>query len=1183
MDIKKKAIWGTFLNLAKHNAYIIINILNERLGGSGDIAQRDEDIEKLLNDSKVFKALRNADKKDPEQQLRAIEGLTQHFPFLRYWEKTDTPGEAIDHLMTSALRRLNMERNFFSHYYPQDQDYRHTYVRAEAHDEDANPTKQQAALTRLWDEYLQFLGEENSPQRQIAIRRYYELSPQNSNFTDRDRRKLHEDLNKQYMTKKSYRLFDEDPHRFTDFGRVFFTCLFLDKRQAEALISQTVGLKSTRSLKERMTRKACTHHCCRMPKPRLMSGDLVLDILGELRRCPKELFRLLSEPDKQEAGLLPQINPEAALQRTDEEGNPLQHDTLIRNAKEDRFPHLALRYFDTMEAFKGLRFQLRLGKLTQQAYRKKMDGEERDRLLLKELHGFARLPKISAEGLSRDEGWRFYLAHTEKGDVNPNPVKAGDIVQFSPRYHIKSKTIAIKLTQADELPEIFKCQTKHNRPCFKAQNAIPDATLSIHELPNLFLYHFLEKKGVIRRPVESLIRQYQNTFQKIVQDIKCGDLLPIADSDWERENQTKKLRKRIANKSPYEPQKLQQLQERKDKLQAQLDQRYKKVIHWSNLPSDMRDYLLGVSQTDYKTRALSKLINLREETEKRLKDLNKDDENQKAGERTRLKPGDVASWLAQDMIYLKRPNKKYKNDGKPNRDQYRHLQRMLALYGEHKEQLRHFMIKLGLLGTDQTSTHPFLSKIISARPPTTWRSFYRLYLQKRRDFPGSHNADGQVRGIKEEAEGKYNSKQKKLLGGLSPTEIDRAYGYLFDFPYPLRSIQEKDYCHTPTRLPVGLFNAEIREGFRQLYAREGLDLEEKDVPAVLWQKYLRHDCQNFYTRTRHYTLPEKANISTEERQRLETAAHENLSEFLQELKTAIQLLQNKLSEKERKTTEIAQLKEDTAYQKEREEFMVRRNFRDHILETEKSLRYLEHTDRCLWQMAQMIQTHDTQSERITVDFAQATLRTLTDFLEGETSMSVPIPLGKDKVSYVFNTRKLKDYGELRQFAKDRRLPNLFAYFKPGIKLKETDLEAALQRLERGSVSSGGEDQNIILMLQKVMELEQAIHERYEKAFLICCGYEKGKHIEHEKYLKFLTSPECLNQSIEKLLQWNGEDRKKVNNIRNKLIHNEFPTVSDTEGLIQGPKDGQPLEDFFHTLLNKCFGIYDELTSSLSQK
>jgi len=127
----------------------------------------------------------------------------------------------------------------------------------------------------------------------------------------------------------------------------------------------------------------------RLPLQRITSDDsktgLMLNILGELQKCPDQLFEHLSKADQNKFRPLGEIEFET---ETD------VNEVLLKRF-EDRFPELILNYFDKMECFPNLRFQVIYGRFYFKAYEGSGLTENRTRRLYKNLFAFDKIENIN--------------------------------------------------------------------------------------------------------------------------------------------------------------------------------------------------------------------------------------------------------------------------------------------------------------------------------------------------------------------------------------------------------------------------------------------------------------------------------------------------------------------------------------------------------------------------------------------------------------------------------------------------------------------------------------------------------------------------------------------------------------------------------------------------------------------
>lgn len=179
-------------------------------------------------------------------------------------------------------------------------------------------------------------------------------------------------------------------------GLIFLVCQFIDKKYATMLFDQQ-GYRgygfygNNNEARCQYIREVFSAYRMQRLNERMNveRNDIALamDMLNELRRCPKELFDIIS-PDEQNKFRI----------KSDKTGE----EVLLRRSS-DRFALLAMQYIDCTGAFDKIRFQVSLGKYRYKFYDKTcIDGESHLRILQKELNGFGRLNDIDH---AREEQW----------------------------------------------------------------------------------------------------------------------------------------------------------------------------------------------------------------------------------------------------------------------------------------------------------------------------------------------------------------------------------------------------------------------------------------------------------------------------------------------------------------------------------------------------------------------------------------------------------------------------------------------------------------------------------------------------------------------------------------------------------------------------------------------------------
>lgn len=168
-------------------------------------------------------------------------------------------------------------------------------------------------------------------------------------------------------------------------GVAFLIALFLEKKYINSFISQIHlnGKIAENSEEYRIIRRSMSINSIVMPKERLHSDKkgvaTALDMLNELKRCPKELFDTLSYEDQ-------------STFRT----YSSDHNEVLFMRSKDRFVQLALQHIDNNNFFKGIRFHVNMGKLRYLFSQDKLciDNERRVRVIEHPINAYGRLAEV---------------------------------------------------------------------------------------------------------------------------------------------------------------------------------------------------------------------------------------------------------------------------------------------------------------------------------------------------------------------------------------------------------------------------------------------------------------------------------------------------------------------------------------------------------------------------------------------------------------------------------------------------------------------------------------------------------------------------------------------------------------------------------------------------------------------
>ena len=681
---KEKKLFAAYLNMARQNAFITLSHITKLTGGK---IGSEESLNQMVPIQQLAKkeAL-------PETIAKIMKLLDEHFPFLKPMldqdkkqekkrqqrELTDksnpfvplsTP-EMYHKILYNVFRELNSQRNQYTH-------VRH---KAEPFDK---------AL-------IQYMKNCFDGAVRVAKERF-NLPDKNVKHLFRSNEKPEIVYDKNGSTKRIYKekpisqykyKFDDDKGEITTTGLAFFTCLFLEKKYANMLLSQIHGFKRSgqKEVDEgaRATKTVFSIYNIRIPKLRIDSESsamaLGIDMLNEIKKCPAELFEHLDADNQKSFRIvLDESQPDDDLENT----------VLLRRF-ENRFPQLALSYIDQQKLFFNVHFQVALGTYRYKFYDKQgVDQKERVRIIQKKLHGFGRLQEIEER---RRLEWKNKIRSYE--DIEQD--HAGTypyITDTHAQYMVSNNRVGMYWNNTDD---------GYHLPTLKedgAKNQAPVCWLSIYELPALIFHSLLCSK---QYATQYIVCDYVRQYGKLFSDIRAGDLLP----------------------SP-------------DVIQA-VKKNYN--INFSQLPDEIRDYLSGKTkdiERKFVELAEARILRMIKNTQGRGHRIKndiatiRDNKINKVGKKryVEIKSGILADFLTKDLL-LFQPTQTAGKD-KLTGANYQALQASLAYYGAHKTNMKQILTACKLL--DSPVAHPFLYQVIK-KPHDDIVSFYQSYLDEREKY-----------------------------------------------------------------------------------------------------------------------------------------------------------------------------------------------------------------------------------------------------------------------------------------------------------------------------------------------------------------------------------------------------------------------------------------------------------------
>lgn len=703
--LNDKHFWAPFLNLARHNVYIILNHINDRIG-----------FDQFDNDSRIVATDNNGCSVEEcwckefsiEQSARLRDLIVKHFPFItaaayeqekRRQKKTDASRKSTDReeremvqsetyslislkqALFLFLHKLEQFRNFYSHY---------------QHPESSTlPVFEDDLLKQLYSIY------------DMSIRRVkddYKHNPQmqpNIHFNHLIRLTKDGAITKQNPDFQHYAF--EKNGEVTEAGLLFFVSLFLEKKDSVWMQKKIKGFKGSQDMSQKMTCEVFCRTRILLPKLRLESiysnDQLLLDMLNELVRCPKSLYERLQEDDRQKF-----IVPDDQLTAdgsSDGDGADPYKNKLVRH--QNRFPYFALRYFDTKEVFDELRFQIDLGTYHFSIYKKNIGGVNESRHLTRNLYGFDRIQCFDRQ--HRPQHWADKVKDLGYYEASEEPF----VTETTPHYHIVKENIGIKFgNDGDERwPQLNTGTTCNGRSRYASGSQFTaDAFLSVHELtPMLFYYFLLKDKNTtgltIGKAVENVLCAARDKIYSIYDAFADG-----------RINSIECLEQTVGDSG----------------------------LLMGNMPKQMIDILRKpeAESSAMAEQAAAKINKLKAETSSMIKAL-----EVQLGKKIKLgkpmgrllKPGAIASWLVSDMMRFQPvasdEHGNPLNNSKANSTEYRLLQRVLALFSSEHHRLGAYFMQMNLIGS--SNAHPFLSAF-GWNTQTNLLGFYHAYLKARKRY-----------------------------------------------------------------------------------------------------------------------------------------------------------------------------------------------------------------------------------------------------------------------------------------------------------------------------------------------------------------------------------------------------------------------------------------------------------------
>ena len=561
----KKHILAGYVNLARFNYWRtwlhILNAIEVKIDGKNnmfDESRINNAVEALffrLSAQKMPERLNNyAFKLNESKKLRLRELLFRHFPMIEPVlanniqknnkqssdkKNVSTLADCVE-IINDFGKCLNDIRNYYTHYDPYNEKIAEEYQR-----------KNRFRIAKHLDIII------------LAASRAYKLRGNLSEdemkfFTGEKRNKR---VGKKYVERDDWRfrlikkvgmMTDEsgktiDKKDITDFGIVWFCSLFLPKKYAVKLFNEYELLKPDDNLTshdmEIFREMLCFFRIVIPHGPKLDSTvtemALALDMLNELRKCPRPLFDTLRPSAQKDF----EIDARGDIKSESVSSDELSSFN-IRHS--DRFPYFVLRYFDEMNILPKIRFQIRLGKFRFKFYEKTLidqspEDDKSLRILQKDLNGFGRLNDIEK---ARKEKYADFLQDTTVRTFEQEDGQIVELEQFiadSPNskpyvtnsrasYLIDNNRIGLYWDDENDNPRRLSGPDRLFIPDLgdlteRPELLSPKAFLSVRDLQAMVFYHHLQSKSRSGDRVEDIIIKKHNGLRKFFSDISEGKIV----------------------------------------------------------------------------------------------------------------------------------------------------------------------------------------------------------------------------------------------------------------------------------------------------------------------------------------------------------------------------------------------------------------------------------------------------------------------------------------------------------------------------------------------------------------------------------------------------------------------------------------------------------------------------------
>ncbi|NQX82586.1 MAG: hypothetical protein HRT66_11420 [Flavobacteriaceae bacterium] len=470
--LEDKQYFAAFFNSARNNFSLSINDLNTKFG----LGVKGKDID-IINE--CFKDdITITDWDNRIRHLSQTLVFVKHLPSI--YEDKDQGRAKLREVLCALYKLIEKKRNYYTHIYHQEINYNADDIKLIEDDElmylvlffNAKSVKNMIKNNKDYNDFVTSKHRDDiydiikeAEDDGLDLKGNETVYAINSLFNDYIEKIDGIDKCSEYIDKDMY--------------DIQLLALFLNKKDTTNLLNHTEGLKDNRSLITIVNRWVVSNICYRDIRNLLRSeyskDSLLMEMVAELSKCPKELYGLLLEKDRGDFD----------FER--EDGNGVS----INRRYDSKFPYFALRFVDGYMDMPSLRFQINVGKYNKDSREKDLhysianNPKKTTRDILKKITVFDKLSNVTK--LKHD----YFKKENNSTDKSP-PCW---LEYPNPSYQYNGNNIGVYLkgyTSENIAPKYDDYMKELGGGEFNKLEA--EAYLSFNELPSIIYAFFTNKK-----------------------------------------------------------------------------------------------------------------------------------------------------------------------------------------------------------------------------------------------------------------------------------------------------------------------------------------------------------------------------------------------------------------------------------------------------------------------------------------------------------------------------------------------------------------------------------------------------------------------------------------------------------------------------------------------------------------